>query len=80
MFNVNIKGEEIVHRQLLVICDFYWFSTLRIKINAENNNFEDEGFDTVKTVEAVKPTYSNINLSLFDVSNIANMQFASAAA
>jgi hypothetical protein len=67
VFNVNIKGEEIVHRQLLVICDFYWFSTLRIKINAENNNFKDKGSDIVA---AVKPTL-NINPSLFAVSNFA---------
>ena len=75
MFNVNNKGEEIVHRQLLVICDFYWLSTLRIKINAENK-FKDEGIDTVV---AVKPTF-NIDSSLFAVNNFANMQFASAAA
>lgn len=61
MFNVIVKGEEIVHRQLLVICDFYWFSTLRIKINAENT-FVDEGSDTVV---AVKPTFQNITPSLF---------------
>ena len=76
MFNVNIKGEEIVHRQLLVICDFYWLSTLRIKINAENKNFKDEGIDTVV---ATKPTFS-MNSSLFAVNNLANMQFATAAA
>ena len=75
MFNVYIKGEEIVHRQLLVICDFYWFSTLRIKINAENNNFKDNGIDFVA---AVKPTV-NVN-PLFAVNNFANMQVAAAAA
>lgn len=49
----NVSGEETAHRQLLVICDFYWFSTLRIKINAENKNFVDTGIDTVA---AAKPT------------------------
>ncbi len=66
MFNVKTQGEEIVHRQLSVICDFYWFSTLRIKINAENNTFKDEGFDTVV---AVKPTFETLNPSMFAVSN-----------
>jgi hypothetical protein len=45
-----------------VICDFYWFSTLRIKINAEKNNFKDEGIDMVV---ANKPTFNNINYSSF---------------
>lgn len=64
VFKYNLYGEEIAIRQLLVICDVYWFSTLRIKINAKEN-FVESGRDTYK-IEAnkVSNVFAPVNESL----------------
>lgn len=71
VFKYNLYGEEIAIRQLLVICDVYWFSTLRRKINAKEN-FVESGYDTCE-----KRTDKVYNFNVFAS---VNKKFAAAAA
>ena len=69
---LSVYGGVLVIRQVYVVCDVYWFSTLRIKINAKNEkNVSFNLVDSFKKQSHLLPSMESFNSFSLDSNNFA---------